>query len=527
MQEVYHHASINSQDANYITALALRKEPFSPEPDSLFYYSFDSFEQRLNVLHGLVQSADLFVLVIGEPGSGKTTLLNRFLASTDTEWESARIDTDPETDAVQSSDPQEHRGYPVYIWRDSADPVVIVDDSHRLLQKDLEFLIHEARVPGSSNKIKRLVLFGESDLYTAVAKLAVSLAADPAINKIHLTGMTEDQTAEYLKHRLAIGGYSGEFPFNSSAIKSIYQTSSGYPGSINAIAHQWLNDKYSKKEEGQNMLQKLAGTSRRKAAWIGAGIIIILLAALWLFSDRIFSKPKPQDQKIAKTVVRKKIVPVRKSPPPPVKKKVAAVKTPVKPPAAIKTQQPQETKTTEATPEPSAPIKTAPPAKEDPAASGPIISAAQQTESQPKIKPQPAAKTMPKTDSQPKTALQPALKPPPKTTSATVPKKKTREIRREKWLLSQDSASYTIQIIGVSSEKSLLDFVKRNQLLKQNEIAYYESTFRGNPWYQVLYGIYPTKQEAYRVANRLPANIRHAGPWVRRLSGVQQAIKKQ
>ena len=244
MQEVYHHASINSQDANYMTALELQKEPFSPEPDSLFYYSFDSFEQRLNVLHGLVQGADLFVLVIGEPGSGKTTLLNRFLASTDTKWKSARIHTDPETAAIQSSDPQEHRGYPVYIWQDSADPVVIVDDSHQLLQKDLEFLIHEARVPGSSNKIKRLVLFGDSVLYTAVTKLAVSLSAEPAINKIHLRGMTEDQTAEYLQHRLAISGYSGEFPFNSSAINSIHQTSSGYPGSINEIANQWLNDKY-------------------------------------------------------------------------------------------------------------------------------------------------------------------------------------------------------------------------------------------------------------------------------------------
>ena len=220
-------------------------------------------------------------------------------------------------------------------------------------------------------------------------------------------------------------------------------------------------------------------------------------------------------------------MPVRKSPAPPVRKKVASVKTPVKPPAEIKTQQPPETKTTEATPESPAPIKTVPPAQEDPVASGPIITAVQKTDSQPKIEPQPTAKSTPKTDSQSKTALQPALKPPPKKTVAAVPKKKTREIRREKWILSQDATSYTIQIIGVSTEKSLLDFVKRNQLLKQNEIAYYETTFRGNPWYQALYGIYPTKQAAYRVANRLPKNIRHAGPWIRRLSGVQQAIKKQ
>jgi len=72
----------------------------------------------------------------------------------------------------------------------------------------------------------------------------------------------------------------------------------------------------------------------------------------------------------------------------------------------------------------------------------------------------------------------------------------------------------------------MLEFIKKNQLLKQNEIAYYESTFRGRPWYEALYGIYPTKQEARLAANILPANIRHAGPWIRKLSEVQQEIEK-
>jgi len=107
-----------------------------------------------------------------------------------------------------------------------------------------------------------------------------------------------------------------------------------------------------------------------------------------------------------------------------------------------------------------------------------------------------------------------------------MPKTAAREIRREKWLLSQDAESYTIQIIGVSDEKLMLDFIKKNQLLKQNEIAYYETTYRGKPWYQALYGLYSTMQEALQAADRLPENIRLAGPWIRKLSRVQQAIEK-
>ena len=507
-----------------MTALGLQKEPFSTEPDSLFYYSFDSFEQRLKVLHGLVQGKDLFVLVIGEPGSGKTTLLNRYLASTDMKWKSARILADLETASTQSAKPQAQGGYPAYVLQDAANPIVIVDDAHRLPQKEFEFLIHEALVAGRPNKIKRLVLFGDSELYTAVTNLAATLSAQPAVSKISLPGLTVEQTADYLQHRLAVGGYSGDTPFTASVIKDIHQASGGYPGQIIEITHQWLNEKYSRKKEGHHMLQKRSATPRRMVTWIAAAVIIISLGALWLFSDRKPSTSKAPAQQLAKTVFRKKIVPDRKSAAQIVSKKIGAVNLPEIPPAAIKTQKTPEPKTTS---EPPAPIITAPPEKEDPLAPEPTITAAQETDSQPQTESQPATKPTQKTDSQPKTQLQPAITPTPKTAVPVMPKTAAREVHREKWLLSQDAASYTIQIIGVSYEKSMLDFINKNQLLNQNEIAYYKSTFRGHPWYEALYGIYPTQQEALRVANKLPANIRQAGPWIRKLSEVQQEIEKR
>jgi DamX protein len=103
----------------------------------------------------------------------------------------------------------------------------------------------------------------------------------------------------------------------------------------------------------------------------------------------------------------------------------------------------------------------------------------------------------------------------------------TTAVRREKWLLAQDPESYTIQIMGVYNEQSLLDFIKRYQILEQGEVAYYETLFQGRPWYQLLYGLYPTKQAAQLAADELPENIRRAGPWMRRLASIQQAIKER
>ena len=102
-----------------------------------------------------------------------------------------------------------------------------------------------------------------------------------------------------------------------------------------------------------------------------------------------------------------------------------------------------------------------------------------------------------------------------------------RKIHRETWLLSQEASNYTIQLMGARKEVLLYNFVERNQLLNQNEIALYQSTFKDKAWFQLLYGVYATKKDAQAAADNLPLNIRKASPWIRRFSAVQKAIRSK
>ena len=102
-----------------------------------------------------------------------------------------------------------------------------------------------------------------------------------------------------------------------------------------------------------------------------------------------------------------------------------------------------------------------------------------------------------------------------------------RIIHGETWLLSQGSSYYTIQLMGARKEALLFNFVERNQLLEQNEIAYYQSTFEDKVWFQLLYGVYVTKKDAQAAADNLPLKIRKSSPWIRRLSAVQKAIRRK
>ena len=79
--------------------------------------------------------------------------------------------------------------------------------------------------------------------------------------------------------------------------------------------------------------------------------------------------------------------------------------------------------------------------------------------------------------------------------------------------------------MGVSNESSLIDFIEKYQLLEQNEIAYYETTFRGKPWFQLLYGVYPDREEARLSAKDLPDYLRKPTPWIRGLSKIQNSIR--
>jgi len=106
-----------------------------------------------------------------------------------------------------------------------------------------------------------------------------------------------------------------------------------------------------------------------------------------------------------------------------------------------------------------------------------------------------------------------------------IEKTEERTIHKENWLLSQESSYYTIQLMGARKEVLLFNFVEVNQLLEQNEVAFYQTTFKDKPWFQLLYGVYATKKDAQSAADNLPSKIRKSSPWIRRLSGVQKTIR--
>ena len=72
------------------------------------------------------------------------------------------------------------------------------------------------------------------------AQMAHWMPAKAVIDKIHMTPLTEKQTAEYLQHRLRAAGYLRGNPFSPAHVREIYERSGGLPGWINGEAYLLL-----------------------------------------------------------------------------------------------------------------------------------------------------------------------------------------------------------------------------------------------------------------------------------------------
>ncbi|MEX1347371.1 MAG: SPOR domain-containing protein [Desulfobacterales bacterium] len=353
------------------------------------------------------------------------------------------------------------------------------------------------------------------------------------------------------------------------AVKKIHQTRGKFPKPMNHPADQGLKDNYSGEKKRRGIFQRLMARPFLVLGWIAVGIACLLLAIFVLYPHRnapasmlsdlktrpeVFRIKIPEEIKIEQNLFRRKIpdidqvvkLPTKIDSMPPVEKKavltqpIVALAKQREPNQETKIIQPIESPIKSETTPPVVQAVPSPPTDASPEKSEPR----QDTEPHPPAEPEAQIVTILPAEEQPvssqlivapseqiklpeKGDLRQAEVRPQPVKEDVIEKTQERIIHGEKWLLSQGSSYYTIQLMGVRKEALLFDFVERNQLLEQNEIAYYQTIFKDKPWFQLLYGIYATKKDAQAAADNLPLKIRKSSPWIRRLSAVQKAIRRK
>lgn len=99
------------------------------------------------------------------------------------------------------------------------------------------------------------------------------------------------------------------------------------------------------------------------------------------------------------------------------------------------------------------------------------------------------------------------------------------ELKTSEWLLAQSPQAYTIQVMGLHD---LQAFKKLLGAENSPNMIVFKTEYQKKEWYVLLFGIYPTQEQATAALNTLPESFRVLGtqPWVRNVAGVQQSLLK-
>jgi general secretion pathway protein A len=291
----------------YTQFFKLKQSPFSIAPDPRYLYMSERHREALaHLLYG-VGSGGGFVLLTGEIGAGKTTVCRCFMEQIPENCQLGYIfnpkltveelllsicDEFRITLPPQGAGAVSVKGYVDAINRhlleshaQGRNNVLIIDEAQNLSAEVLEQLRLLTNLETSERKLLQIILIGQPELRTMLARPELEQLAQRVIARYHLGSLSVDETASYIAHRLAVAGASGMAPFPRGLMQQLHQLTKGVPRRINLLCDRALLGAYveNAQQVTRTILRKAAdevfaaepGAEKVKKLWpyIAAGVL--------------------------------------------------------------------------------------------------------------------------------------------------------------------------------------------------------------------------------------------------------------
>ena len=249
----------------YLNHFQLKAAPFSITPDPEFTYGSRAQLEAFNTLLLAIDDGEGFIKITGEVGTGKTLACRRFLAALACRSSSncAGFDTayipnpqmTPRTlllavarelrlalrpDAPEHEILSELNRAVLKSARNGRRVVVCLDEAQAMPIDTMEALRLLSNLETEKSKLVQVVLFGQPELDTRLARRELRQLASRISFQYRLGALSPDETERYLAHRLRVAGFLGDALFPPPVARALHRVTRGVPRLINIVAHKTL-----------------------------------------------------------------------------------------------------------------------------------------------------------------------------------------------------------------------------------------------------------------------------------------------
>lgn len=485
--------------SDYRQRYGLSVDPFGNDPDFPLFTGAQRRELLDQLLH-LCQFGNSLLVILGERGVGKTRVAHALLdlmADTDeaclvTAQANQKLD-DILIHIAQAfglrREGAESVGQLLAALRGFSQPImgggelalVVIDNAHHLDDQTLAALLSLLQGREEDNRRLHLVFFAEPSLIGRLDQLDMQ---GVMINDFYLERFNLAETVDYLNFRMEMSDYLGSEIFNESLVEPWWREAGGQLPLIHEHARTCLLEavtpEFNTPKKAFPVLHIVA------AAVLGA---VFLMTFLYGGDD----KEEPADRIFSQAIP---ITPISAASESSLSNTGASLAAPIAQNNVIQSS--------------SVPVQPAldplsptqlPPVQES--VSAPVETNVPEVIEQPS---QPVAVPV---------IVEQEKKP-------TTPARSAALSEDEQILLSWRASEFTLQLLGVSTEKAARDYIAGQS--NRSDLLMFKSRRQGKDWFVVVSGRFPSAASARSAVAGLPADQRKAGPWPRELKVIQQEI---
>lgn len=501
--------SASSELDEFLDHYQLSHDPFAARTPGFRFFA----PQRKTVLaqlHHLARFGNRLLLVTGPEGSGKTLLRQVLVASSNKDTTQCVVATAREfseasaliaylcqavnakgrsADALlERAEQLKQTGVQLYL---------IIDDAQLLELQALQDLADLGLGDGADSPV-RIFLFADENITLLLPQIDTDDTDEQWVHRIELDAYSLTETSDYIAQRLEAAGQELAL-LDDDQLEQIHRRSSGWPGRINTVARQIM-------EEAMEATVARPARPTGSALPLRSMVAVVLVAvgigvAWWLGNDKAADQP-------SRTVLQ---LPV--------------------PVNAVNVEQDLQleelTELNAVTLQPEV-IEMAPELPAD------RLAAQTQTASpvpadQVPVAPEPTAVV----DLQaPTPAAIPAAAPvvvatpapePPAAAPAQVAPATAQATRSTDWYRQADANAFVLQLLGTRSRDAALGFIAQQAGL--DNLGYFETVHEDRPWFVVTQGLYRTRQQAQEGISTLPAAVQRQSPWPKGMGAIQQSLR--